>query len=91
MFRSRLFRIIKTISIVQNKKGSIKIRNFAPIALGFISTVKCEDKQKEFDISCEADSLEHEFLIKQATTVSVNAATQLLTVTLVAIQDTSER
>ncbi|XP_041982709.1 uncharacterized protein LOC121735813 isoform X2 [Aricia agestis] len=31
------------------------------------------------------------FLIRQATTVNVNAATQLLTVTIVAIQDTSER
>lgn len=90
MFRQRLLRFIKTISTINNKRACYKIRNSAPVTLGLISTVLCE-KHKEFDTSWDTDTLEHEFLIKQATTVSVNAATQLLTVTLVAIQDTSER
>lgn len=68
----------------------VKIRQITPVTLGLL-TAACDDKQKEFDIAWDIDKLEHEFLIRQATTVNVNAATQLLTVTLVAIQDTSER
>lgn len=62
--------------------------NIAPITLSALTTVMCEDQKQEIT---EIGDLEHEFLIRQATTVNVNAATQLLTVTLVAIQDTSER
>uniref|UniRef100_A0A2A4JCC9 Direct IAP-binding protein with low pI n=1 Tax=Heliothis virescens TaxID=7102 RepID=A0A2A4JCC9_HELVI len=59
--------------------------------MGLLTTAYCDEKQKEFDVLWDAGSLEHDFLIRQATTINVNAATQLLTVTLVAIQDTSER
>lgn len=59
--------------------------------MGLLTTACCEEKLKEFDVMWDEGSLEHDFLIRQATTINVNAATQLLTVTLVAIQDTSER
>lgn len=88
MYRSKLFHFIKS-TYRANKNAFTKIRNI-PVALGVITTVKCDGKE-EFDVSWDADNLGHEFLIRQATTVNVNAATQLLTVTLVAIQDTSER
>lgn len=91
MFRYRLFNIFKSVSHINSKTVKVKIRNLAPISLGFITTAMCGDKQQEHDVPWDADCLEHEFLIRQATTVNVNAATQLLTVTLVAIQDTSER
>lgn len=74
-----------------------KIRYYPPVTLGLLTVASCEEKRKELEKlnnswnDVNLDSLEHEFLIRQATTVNVNAATQLLTVTLVAIQDTSER
>lgn len=92
MFRDKLVRICRhayRFNII-NRKVNVKIRNVAPVTLGLLTTVSCEEKQRK-DLSWDPDSLEHEFLIRQATTVSVNAATQLLTVTLVAVQDTSER
>lgn len=92
MFRKRLFYIFKTACSHVNGRAVVsKIRNIAPVTLGIITTASCEEPQKEYEISWDDDRLEHEFLIRQATTVNVNAATQLLTVTLVAIQDTSER
>lgn len=90
MIRSRLFHIIKSAFRV-NKQTVAKIRNITPVSLGFLTVVKCDGKLTEFDVYLDADTLEHDYLIRQATTVNVNAATQLLTVTLVAIQDTSER
>ncbi|CAH0402391.1 unnamed protein product [Chilo suppressalis] len=91
MFRNRLFNIIKATSILHRKRIITKIRIFTPVTLGLLTTASCEDAHKEFQVSWDEDKLEHDFLIRQATTVNVNAATQLLTVTLVAIQDTSER
>lgn len=91
MFGNRLFRLIKTAYRINTRSVSIKVRNSTPVTLGLLSTVLCEEKHNEVDLSWDAESLEHEFLIRQATTVNINAATQLLTVTLVAIQDTSER
>lgn len=67
-----------------------RVRQITPVAFGLISA-KCDDKLTEYQEIYDPDKLEHEFLIRQATTINVNAATQLLTVTLVAIQDTSER
>lgn len=92
MFRNRLFNVLRTACFHINRRSvSVRIRNIAPITLGFLTSASCEDFQKEYEVSWDDDRLEHEFLIRQATTVNVNAATQLLTVTLVAIQDTSER
>ncbi|KAJ0172232.1 hypothetical protein K1T71_012205 [Dendrolimus kikuchii] len=90
MYRNRLFHIIKSACRV-NKQTVAKIRNITPVTIGFLTAVKCDRKRPEFDVSLDVDTLEHDYLIRQATTVNVNAATQLLTVTLVAIQDTSER
>ncbi|CAH0677825.1 unnamed protein product [Spodoptera exigua] len=90
MFRYRLLAFLKTACQVHHRIVP-KIRNYAPVTLGLLTTAYCDDKQKELEVMWDADSLEHEFLIRQATTINVNAATQLLTVTLVAIQDTSER
>lgn len=53
------------------------------------TVVKCETTPYNFN--WDVESLEHEFLIKQSCTVNINSASQLLTVTLVAIQDTSQR
>lgn len=92
MFRNRLFNVFKTACSQVNTRAFVtKVRNVTPVTLGLLTTASCEDTQKEYEISWDGDRLEHEFLIRQATTVNVNAATQLLTVTLVAIQDTSER
>ncbi|XP_063832364.1 uncharacterized protein LOC135081551 [Ostrinia nubilalis] len=92
MFRNRLFNIFKTACSRVNRRAVVyKIRNIAPVSLGLLTTASCDEHQKEYEVSWDDDRLEHEFLIRQATTVNVNAATQLLTVTLVAIQDTSER
>ncbi|CAG9793408.1 unnamed protein product [Diatraea saccharalis] len=91
MFRNKLFNIFKATCILHRKKILTKIRIFSPVTLGFLTTASCEDSLKEYHISWDDGKLEHEFLIRQATTVNVNAATQLLTVTLIAIQDTSER
>lgn len=92
MFRNRLFSIFRTACSHVNKRTAlVKIRNIAPVTLGLLTTASCDEPQKEYEVSWDDDRLEHEFLIRQATTVNVNAATQLLTVTLVAIQDTSER
>ncbi|XP_046972252.1 uncharacterized protein LOC124538997 [Vanessa cardui] len=91
MFRTRLFRIFQTAYKTNSKRNIVKIRNVTPITLGLVTTAFCDEKSKEFELSWDADCLEHDFLIRQATTVNVNAATQLLTVTLIAIQDTSER
>lgn len=90
MLRNRLFHILKTAFRTNSKRGIVQIRNIAPVTLGLLTTAYCDEKEQD-DSLWTADGLEHEFLIKQATTVNVNAATQLLTVTLVAIQDTSER
>ncbi|KAF9813899.1 hypothetical protein SFRURICE_008054 [Spodoptera frugiperda] len=91
MFRYRLLTFLKTACEVSRRTIAPKIRNFTPVTLGLLTTAYCNDKQKELQVMWDADSLEHDFLIRQATTINVNAATQLLTVTLVAIQDTSER
>ncbi|XP_045454509.1 uncharacterized protein LOC123663910 [Melitaea cinxia] len=90
MLRNRLFHILKTAFRTNSKRGIVQIRNIAPVTLGLLTTAYCDEKEQD-DSLWTANGLEHEFLIKQATTVNVNAATQLLTVTLVAIQDTSER
>ncbi|XP_004933902.1 uncharacterized protein LOC101743712 [Bombyx mori] len=89
MLSRRIFNFIRYITRTHVTLAGRGTRNFRiPIALGIFSAAKCDNI---FDGLSSADTLEHEFLIKQATTVNVNAATQLLTVTLVAIQDTSER
>ncbi|XP_053615587.1 uncharacterized protein LOC128678218 [Plodia interpunctella] len=93
MFRTKLVNVLRSAAKAQRTLIP-KIRMVTPLTIGFIGTVYCEDNQNEFgelNMSWSEDSLEHEFLIRQATTVNVNAATQLLTVTLVAIHDTSER
>lgn len=93
MFKSRLFHLLRSAYRLKRCLVVVpRIRNYAPVCIGFITTAYCDESRNAFtweDISL--DRLEHEFLIRQATTVNVNAATQLLTVTLVAIQDTSER
>lgn len=87
MFRNRLLHSFKTVYMTHKRTVVCKIRNLAPVPLGLLVAVRCEEKD-----SCDCDdNLSHEFLIRQATTVNVNAATQLLTVTVVAIQDTSEK
>lgn len=91
MFRNGLFSFIKTAYRTHRRTVVTKIRNYAPATMGLLTTAYCDDIQKEINVIWDADSLEHEFLIRQATTINVNAASQLLTVTLVAIQDTSER
>ncbi|CAG4965945.1 unnamed protein product [Parnassius apollo] len=86
MFIRKLLPILRTTRRIHSKVSVIRSRYFAPVTLGLLTTTAfCEDSD------LQEGSLEHEFLIRQATTVNVNAATQLLTVTLVAIQDTSER
>ncbi|XP_063381041.1 uncharacterized protein LOC134667543 [Cydia fagiglandana] len=85
MFTRRLLNTIKTIYRV-HRTIRHKLRVVSPVTLPFLTQVSCEVNQKE-----DEEKLGHEFLIRQATTVNVNAATQLLTVTMVAIQDTSER
>lgn len=91
MFRNRLLSFIKNAYRTHGRMAVTKIRNSTPATVGLLTTAYCDDKRKEFDAIWDADSLEHDFLIRQATTLNVNAASQLLTVTLVAIQDTSER
>lgn len=91
MFKTKIISVLSTAYRMNRRSFVTKIRNITPVALGLLTSVQCEKKQVEPNISWDNDSLEHEFLIRQATTVNVNAATQLLTVTLVAIQDTSER
>lgn len=91
MFKSRLFNILRT-SYRLRLVVAPRLRYYAPISIGLVTAAYCDENRKHFtweDITL--DRLEHEFLIRQATTVNVNAATQLLTVTLVAITDTSER
>lgn len=91
MFKSRLFNILRTAYRLHLVVVP-RLRCHTPISIGLITAAYCDENRKHFtweDITL--DRLEHEFLIRQATTVNVNAATQLLTVTLVAIQDTSER
>lgn len=91
MFRYSFYNFFK-YAYPHGKRILAKHKPFAPITMGLLTTAAfCDNKRKEFDVLWEEDSLEHEFLIRQATTINVNAATQLLTVTLVAIQDTSER
>ncbi|CAH2054493.1 unnamed protein product, partial [Iphiclides podalirius] len=75
---------------IEGKVSVAKARIFTPVTLGVLTAV-CKEKAEDFNVGVYDGSLEHEFLIRQATTVNVNAATQLLTVTLIAIQDTSER
>ncbi|CAK1593894.1 unnamed protein product [Parnassius mnemosyne] len=88
MFIRKLLPILRTTRRIHRKVSLIRSRYFAPVTLGLLTTTAfCEDLSSDL----QEGSLEHEFLIRQATTVNVNAATQLLTVTLVAIQDTSER
>ncbi|GBP38844.1 hypothetical protein EVAR_32360_1 [Eumeta japonica] len=65
-----------------------KARRIVPVTVGLVSAA-CEQNQP--NLRWDEETLGHEFLIQQASTVNVNAATQLLTVTLVAIQDTSQR
>ncbi|CAG9112757.1 unnamed protein product [Plutella xylostella] len=96
MFRSSVLSLFRNLCRTPRKTIITKIRNHAPVPLAFISTVYCDIKNEESidandEMAWDEDKLGHEFLIRQATTVNVNAATQLLTVTLVAIQDTSER
>ncbi|XP_049884987.1 uncharacterized protein LOC126379983 [Pectinophora gossypiella] len=96
MFRNRIWNVIRTACRMHRRTVAVHIRRYSPVGLGLLTTALCEEDEKRKrsyntwdDISL--DRLEHEFLIRQATTINVNAATQLLTVTLVAIQDTSER
>ncbi|XP_068619775.1 uncharacterized protein [Battus philenor] len=91
MFKNRLFNILRAVRRIPYKLSVTKIRNFTPTTLGMLATTAFCAEQENFGSDSYDGSLEHEFLIRQATTVNVNAATQLLTVTLVAIQDTSER
>lgn len=91
MLRYKLYNLFKTAYRAQSKTVVTKVRHFGPVTLGLLTTAYCDDKRKEVDVLFDENVLEHEFLIRQATTINVNAATQLLTVTLVAIQDTSER
>ncbi|VVC90115.1 uncharacterized protein LOC126970538 [Leptidea sinapis] len=90
MSRFKLFSFLKTAYRLSRKTLSTKY-HFVPVTYCLLSTVRCEDNVKPSQESWDANSLDHEFLIRQATTCNVNAATQLLTVTIVAIQDTSER
>ncbi|XP_063624082.1 uncharacterized protein LOC134796075 [Cydia splendana] len=91
MFTRRLLSTIKTIYRVHRTIRQ-KLRIVSPVTLPFLTQVSCEANQKdEQPVISDEEKLGHEFLIRQATTVNVNAATQLLTVTMVAIQDTSER
>ncbi|XP_026761571.2 uncharacterized protein LOC113520437 [Galleria mellonella] len=92
MLRNILFNIFKSVNKVNRRTVANNALKFIPVTIGLANLTHCEGKQKkEVDITWKDDNLEHEFLIRQATTVNVNAATQLLTVTLVAIYDTSER
>ncbi|KAJ8709181.1 hypothetical protein PYW07_009007 [Mythimna separata] len=91
MFVNRLLTFMKTTYRTHGRMVVTKMRNYSPAAIGLITTACCDDKRKEIDVIYDTDSLEHDFMIRQATTSNVNAASQLLTVTLVAIQDTSER
>ncbi|KAM3961146.1 LOW QUALITY PROTEIN: uncharacterized protein ACR2FA_004696 [Aphomia sociella] len=91
MLRNRILNIFKSACKIHRRTVAVKITKIVPVTLGLLGTVYCDEKQKEVNVSWDEDTLEHEFLIRQATTVNVNAATQLLTVTLVAIHDTSER
>lgn len=92
MFKQRLYHFIKAASRIHGKVAIIGMRRIAPVTtVGMITAVYCDNNRKQFDVMLDNEELEHDFLIRQATTVNVNAATQLLTVTLVAIQDTSER
>lgn len=61
------------------------------MTVALLAPVSCEASEPDPEAYWDEEKLGHEFLIRQATTVNVNAATQLLTVTMVAIQDTSER
>lgn len=90
MFRTRLYSVLKSSFRLNSRKLSYRILKIAPVAFSAFKTVSCDDQKQVTEIG-DLDSLDHEFLIRQASTVNVNAATQLLTVTLVAIQDTSER
>ncbi|XP_059051765.1 uncharacterized protein LOC131846466 [Achroia grisella] len=90
MFRSKMLNIFKSCSKI-NRTVIANALKLPSITIGFASIAKCEEKQKNIVETYDNDSLEHEFLIRQATTVNINAATQLITVTLVAIHDTSER
>lgn len=91
MFRRRLYHALKTA--YKTQRGSIVAltRRITPVSLSLLATAYCDEAKNEEYFPWTDESLGHEFLIRQATTVNVNAATQLLTVTLVAIQDTSER
>ncbi|KAL4721269.1 hypothetical protein ACJJTC_013379 [Scirpophaga incertulas] len=90
MFRNRFLNFIRAARLLRKKTTVTKSKTLRPITFGILTTVSCEDSAKTVD-EWDINRLDHEFLIRQATTVNVNAATQLLTVTLVAIQDTSER
>ncbi|KAI8437629.1 hypothetical protein MSG28_011882 [Choristoneura fumiferana] len=68
-----------------------KVRLVTPVTAALLAPVSCEANEPDSEAYWDEEKLGHEFLIRQATTVNVNAATQLLTVTMVAIQDTSER
>ncbi|KAJ2954796.1 hypothetical protein O0L34_g3103 [Tuta absoluta] len=98
MFRSRLQNLFVCACRIHRKIINPRTRTFAiysPVTLGLISIVRCNSVKQETRLNLwdevSPDRLDHEFLIRQATTVNVNAATQLLTVTLIAIQDTSEK
>ncbi|KPI94200.1 hypothetical protein RR46_06651 [Papilio xuthus] len=92
MFKYRLFAVLRAIRRIPSNVFISQIRKYTPTTLGLLgTTVYCAENHDGFSNGLYDGSLEHEFLIRQATTVNVNAATQLLTVTLVAIQDTSER
>lgn len=89
MFRSRIGNVLGLVYKAGFRRVLKKFPRVMPLAAG-IASVACE--QSEYNnVGWDENSLEHEFLIRQATTVNVNAASQLLTVTIVAIQDTSER
>lgn len=84
---SPVVNILKRHLKVPNK-SCYTIRCISLPAFAF-TIAKCETTPYNFN--WDAESLEHEFLIKQSCTVNINSASQLLTVTLVAIQDTSQR
>lgn len=62
------------------------------LSLPFISfkVVQCSEKSP-YNFNHDPETLEHEYFIKQACTLNVNSTSQLLTVTILAIQDTSQR
>lgn len=69
-----------------------RLQSVPLLSLPFVSykVVQCCEKSP-YNFNHDPDTLEHEHFIKQACTSNVNSASQLLTVTILAIQDTSQR